>query len=77
MILAKKNAFAGITHDFDNIYNNIIKNIYVKEVVRMKGFEPLRRETLDPKSSASANSATFATRMILTLNIEICQHNFY
>ena len=28
--------------------------------VRLKGLEPSRRETLDPKSSASANSATSA-----------------
>ncbi len=27
-------------------------------VVRVKGLEPPRRKTLDPKSSASANSAT-------------------
>jgi hypothetical protein len=27
-------------------------------MVRVKGLEPPRRETLDPKSSASANSAT-------------------
>ena len=29
-------------------------------VVRLKGLEPSRRKTLDPKSSASANSATSA-----------------
>src|SRR5699024_8804749 len=28
------------------------------EMVRVEGLEPPRRETLDPKSSASANSAT-------------------
>ena len=28
--------------------------------VRLKGLEPSRRKTLDPKSSASANSATSA-----------------
>ena len=29
-------------------------------MVRVEGLEPPRRETLDPKSSASANSATRA-----------------
>ena len=29
-------------------------------MVRLKGLEPSRRETLDPKSSASTNSATSA-----------------
>lgn len=29
--------------------------------VRLTGIEPARRETLDPKSSASANSATGAS----------------
>ena len=33
-------------------------------VVRLTGLEPARRETLDPKSNASTNSATGA---ILTL----------
>ena len=30
--------------------------------VRLTGLEPARRETLDPKSSASTNSATGANR---------------
>ena len=30
------------------------------DVVRLTGLEPARRETLDPKSSASTNSATGA-----------------
>ena len=30
-------------------------------LVRLTGLEPARRETLDPKSSASTNSATGAT----------------
>ena len=30
------------------------------QLVQMKGVEPPRRKTLDPKSSASANSATSA-----------------
>ena len=29
--------------------------------VRLKGLEPIRRETLDPKSSAATNYATAAT----------------
>ena len=32
----------------------------VFSLVRMTGLEPARRETLEPKSSASANSATSA-----------------
>ena len=35
-------------------------------VVRMKGLEPIRRETLDPKSSAATNYATCA----------ICQQSY-
>ena len=31
--------------------------------VRLTGIEPARRKTLDPKSSASANSATSASGM--------------
>ncbi len=31
-------------------------------MVRLTGIEPARRKTLDPKSSASANSATGAFR---------------
>ena len=32
--------------------------------VRLTGLEPARRETLDPKSSASTNSATGANALI-------------
>lgn len=31
--------------------------------VRLKGLEPIRRETLDPKSSAATNYATAANRL--------------
>ncbi|CAN2254042.1 conserved hypothetical protein [Bacillus vallismortis] len=34
--------------------------------VRVKGLEPPRRKTLDPKSSASANSATPAKRQMVS-----------
>ena len=34
------------------------------KLVRVKGFEPSRRKTLDPKSSASANSAIPACNLI-------------
>ncbi len=37
--------------------------------VRLTGIEPARRETLDPKSSASANSATGASGMQRYTNI--------
>ena len=33
--------------------------------VRLKGLEPSRRRTLDPKSSASTNSATSALLMFM------------
>ena len=36
--------------------------------MRMTGLEPARRETLEPKSSASANSATSAHKTILNYN---------
>ena len=37
------------------------KNIF--KMVRMKGVEPIRLAALDPKSSASANSATSALKI--------------
>ena len=36
--------------------------------VRLTGLEPARRETLDPKSSASTNSATGAFRVQSYIN---------
>ena len=33
--------------------------------VRLKGLEPSRRRTLDPKSSASTNSSTSALKMFM------------
>lgn len=33
------------------------------KTVRLKGLEPIRRETLDPKSSAATNYATAANRL--------------
>ena len=37
-------------------------------VVRLKGLEPSRRRTLDPKSSASTNSATSAVMSVVCLS---------
>ena len=36
--------------------------------VRLKGLEPSRRRTLDPKSSASTNSATSAVMSVVCLS---------
>ena len=35
--------------------------------VRLKGLEPSRRRTLDPKSSASTNSATSAAMFVVSI----------
>ena len=37
-------------------------------MVRLKGLEPSRRRTLDPKSSASTNSATSAVMIIVCIS---------
>ena len=39
-------------------------------MVRVKGLEPPRLTTLDPKSSASANSATPAQKGQLTIHLK-------
>ena len=36
--------------------------------MRLKGLEPSRRRTLDPKSSASTNSATSAVMIIVCIS---------
>ena len=40
------------------------------QMVQMKGVEPPRRKALDPKSSASANSATSALKLVAYWGIE-------
>ena len=40
--------------------SNVIVFNLISNNVRLTGLEPARRETLDPKSSASTNSATGA-----------------
>ena len=39
-----------------------VRRLPLFSFVRLTGLEPARRETLDPKSSASTNSATGADR---------------
>jgi hypothetical protein len=41
------------------------------KIVRMKGLEPPRRETPDPKSGAATNYATSA--VLITMNEWICK----
>ena len=41
-------------------FRSIFLHFFVFLTVRLTGLEPARRETLDPKSSASTNSATGA-----------------
>ena len=43
-------------------FRSIFPHFFVFLTVRLTGLEPARRETLDPKSSASTNSATGADR---------------
>ena len=43
------------------------------EKVRLTGLEPARRETLDPKSSASTNSATGA--MLFSFRLQRYEKN--
>ena len=43
-------------------FRSIFLHFFVFLTVRLTGLEPARRETLDPKSSASTNSATGADR---------------
>ena len=41
----------------------------MKKLVRVTGIEPARRKALDPKSSASASSATLA--FLGTINVRV------
>ena len=41
-------------------------------LVRLTGLEPARRETLDPKSNASTNSATGANSAYRFADLPIC-----
>ena len=48
-----------------------LSRLYKKIImVRVKGLEPPRLTTLDPKSSASANSATPAQKGQLTIHLK-------
>jgi hypothetical protein len=59
-----------------NFILNIIKKSLNKEIdfimVRMTGIEPARRKALDPKSSASASSATSAYSNGVLYRIRTC-----
>ena len=50
-----------------NLLNNVKFSLYM---VQMKGVEPIHPKALDPKSSASANSATSAYIMVAHPGIE-------
>ncbi len=48
------------------MWAKVLAHIFYFLRVRLTGLEPARRETLDPKSSASTNSATGALRSLVS-----------
>ena|GEM_PF-5117877 len=53
------------------------KKMFLRSLVRMKGLEPIHRKALDPKSSASTNSATSALERGAKVKNELIPESYY